>query len=184
MRGQPSKHADSYIVSSSPVGWLGLVAGNRGLVEITICTEREELYSLLSQGYPALPEQKSRVLGKAAGQLEQYFQGTLRVFDLPLDFRWLSLFSRNILQALARVPFGQNLTYGQLAAQAGRPGAARAVGRVMAENPFPLVIPCHRVVGTGGRLTGYSGGAGIATKAWLLEFEQRAQRAPLRGEPE
>lgn len=77
-----------------------------------------------------------------------------------------------VLQTLQGIPFGATTSYGQLAMMAGHPGAARAVGGVMAANPFPLIIPCHRVLGAGGKLGGYSGGKGVATKKWLLAFEQ------------
>ena len=91
----------------------------------------------------------------------------------PSTWRELTPFARDVLAALQQVPAGATVSYGELAARAGHPGAARAVGRVMAGNPLPLVVPCHRVVGANGALTGYSGAAGVATKKWLLEFEKR-----------
>lgn len=90
---------------------------------------------------------------------------------LPYDLSRLTEFQRAALDALARVPLGTMRTYGELAAEAGRPGAARAIGRAMATNPFPLVYPCHRVVGASGKLTGFSGEGGIKLKERLLRLE-------------
>jgi methylated-DNA-[protein]-cysteine S-methyltransferase len=89
--------------------------------------------------------------------------------DLPLRRDGLSPFARRVLEVLARLPYGHRTSYGQLAAAAGAPGAARAVGRVMANNPFPLIFPCHRVVGASGTLTGF--GPGLDMKQYLLERE-------------
>jgi methylated-DNA-[protein]-cysteine S-methyltransferase len=120
-------------------------------------------------------EGKARAVATEAGQamqaaLEQYVAGGKT--DWPgLPFAWgkTSEFSRQVLEELARVPAGQPVSYGWLAAKAGRPKAARAVGRVMASNPFPLLYPCHRVVGAKGALTGF--GPGIDMKKYLLELE-------------
>jgi len=89
--------------------------------------------------------------------------------ELPLDLDRLAPFQRNVLSELAKCGRGELLTYGALAARAGNPKAARAVGRAMATNPFPLVLPCHRVIGTSGKLTGFGGG--LDMKRWLLELE-------------
>jgi methylated-DNA-[protein]-cysteine S-methyltransferase len=108
--------------------------------------------------------------GRLHAALAAYLEGKGRVWpELPLDFSGVGAFARGVLAELAKVGYGQCLTYGELAARAGRPGAARAVGRVMAENPFPLVLPCHRVVGSGGKLTGF--GPGLPMKKMLLELE-------------
>jgi methylated-DNA-[protein]-cysteine S-methyltransferase len=103
--------------------------------------------------------------------LDDYFHGRRRNFELPLAMDTLTPFTTRVLRTLAQVKYGSTLTYGELAALAGFPSAARAVGRAMATNPFPIIIPCHRVLGAGGKMTGYSGGEGIATKQWLLRFE-------------
>jgi methylated-DNA-[protein]-cysteine S-methyltransferase len=109
-----------------------------------------------------------------AGRLEHalaaYLEGKHVVWpDLPLDFASVGGFAREVLAELAKVGYGQCATYGELAARAGRPGAARAVGRVMAANPFPLVLPCHRIVGSNMKLTGF--GPGLPMKKMLLELE-------------
>lgn len=107
-----------------------------------------------------------------AERLDQYFStGCLEWDWASLDWRAITPFHREVLECCAQIAAGQTLTYGQLAARAGRPRAARAVGSAMARNRWPLIIPCHRVVGSDGRLTGYSGTGGIETKRRLLGLE-------------
>ncbi len=103
--------------------------------------------------------------------LREYFAGKRQVFPLEIAWRTLSAFQRQVLQATAAIPYGETRTYGQIAAAIGKPGAARAVGRALASNPMPIVIPCHRVVSADGRLHGYSGPGGLTTKARLLALE-------------
>ncbi len=105
-------------------------------------------------------------------QLASYLDGNLRQFSLALDMSGMTSFQQRVLDLTARIPYGQTATYKELAVQSGRPNAARAVGRVEATNPMPLVIPCHRVLGSDGSLHGYGGPGGIKMKAWLLQLEQ------------
>src|SRR5207302_7350396 len=99
----------------------------------------------------------------------EYFEGKRQRFDLAVDLRSLADFNRRVLRELARVPFGEVVTYGELAARAARPRAARAVGTVMNRNPLPIVLPCHRVIGANGKLVGYGGG--LHRKEALLRLE-------------
>jgi len=115
--------------------------------------------------------QLSALKGKAQAQLLEYFNGTRRNFDLPLDWESIRGFQKDVLQLTFSIPFGEVRTYGQLATQLHKPGSARAVGTALARNPLPILIPCHRVVASNGHLTGYLGSKGIATKQWLLERE-------------
>jgi methylated-DNA-[protein]-cysteine S-methyltransferase len=108
------------------------------------------------------------LLNKAATQLEEYFRGRRRVFDLPLEPRGTD-FQESVWRAIARIPYGETRSYGFLAQELGT--AARAVGTAAAKNPLLIFIPCHRVVGKGGALGGYSGGGGIPTKRCLLRLE-------------
>ncbi len=108
-------------------------------------------------------------------QLAEYLGGTRRRFDMPIDWSILSSdFQRTALRAVMAIPYGETRTYGQIAAEIGYPQAPRAVGRANATNPMPLVIPCHRVVGSDGKLHGYGGYGGLKTKQWLLDLERRA----------
>ena len=102
-------------------------------------------------------------------ELDEYFEGRRRDFDLPIDWALTSQFGRRVLKATAAIPFGAVKTYGEMAAQAGNPKASRAAGRALGANPIPIVLPCHRVIGASGRLTGYTGG--LHRKVALLEIE-------------
>ena len=105
-------------------------------------------------------------------QIKEYLTGKRRKFELTID--WLVLasdFQRDALKAVFSIPYGQTRTYAGIAAQIGHPQAFRAVGRANATNPMPLVIPCHRVIGTDGKLHGYGGKGGLKTKEWLLKME-------------
>ena len=116
----------------------------------------------VSQGYPQT----------VLSQLAEFFQGTRDEFDLALCNESLSAFAIKTHKELMKVSLGAVISYGELASRAGSPGAARAVGGVMSSNPFPLVVPCHRVVNTNGRVGQYSGAHGTSTKTWLLNFER------------
>ena len=147
----------------TPIGMIRLVAGDQGLYSIDweegaiIDQEPENPYLLL-----------------ARQELRQYFAGELQTFTIPLDFsRWQG-FTAQVYTLLRAIPYGETITYGELARRAGQPGAARAVGGIMARNPLPIILPCHRVIAATGALTGYSGGAGIATKIYLLQHEKAA----------
>jgi methylated-DNA-[protein]-cysteine S-methyltransferase len=104
-----------------------------------------------------------------ARQLDEYFDGKRKEFELEVDLRLARDFGRTVLEELGRVPFGEVTTYGALAARAGKPRAARAVGTIMNRNPVPIVLPCHRVVGANGSLVGYAGG--LERKQLLLRLE-------------
>jgi len=171
MRKLPKEAGRAADVWRSPIGWVGVVAGGAGLIEVHSHPDSSELRQRLLERYPEALMAREGFVGQAIGQLEEYFLGSRQHFDLPLDFRGLSPFSVTTLRNLCDVPFGQTLTYGELAARCGSAHGARAIGRIMAANPFPIVIPCHRVVGAGGKLRGYSGGEGVPTKEWLLRFE-------------
>jgi methylated-DNA-[protein]-cysteine S-methyltransferase len=170
-----------YQVQRAPVGMLGMVAGERGLVEILLQPSPALLLSQLRARHPQAQENACALLQEAEGQLAAFFGRERRSFDLPIDLAGLSPFTIRVLTTLQGIPFGATVSYGELALLAGHPGAARAVGGVMAANPFPLVVPCHRVLASGGKLGGYSGGEGVATKKWLLAFEQEVAEGPFVG---
>ncbi|MCH8912730.1 MAG: methylated-DNA--[protein]-cysteine S-methyltransferase [Planctomycetes bacterium] len=110
-------------------------------------------------------------------QIQRYFDGQPTDFRIKLDLRDRTLFHQTVLRACATIPYGETLTYGQLAELAGRPGAARAVGSVMAANRWPLIVPCHRVVQANGNLGAYSAPQGIRMKRRLLDMEAAASVA-------
>ena len=154
-------HADT------PIGTLFVAATDRGLCQISFDPDRglEELSRSLGRRVLRVP----RKLDPARRELDEYFEGKRIEFDLPLDIDRVAEFHRVVLGELALVPYGQVTTYGALAAKVGRPRAARAVGVVMNRNPIPIVLPCHRVIGANGSLTGYGGG--LPRKQALLELE-------------
>lgn len=148
----------------SPVGELLVAATDRGVCRISYFPERaeDEIARLIGRRLLRSP------LDDIHRELDEYFEGTRHDFELPLDLR-VAPFHADVLRELAQVPYGTTTTYGTLAAQAGHPKAARAVGTVMNRNPIPIVLPCHRVIGANGALVGYAGGLEVKVK--LLELE-------------
>jgi methylated-DNA-[protein]-cysteine S-methyltransferase len=153
-----------YDVVDSPVGPLHLAQTERGLCRISYFGEDWEDVLARQFGVRVL----RTPLDEVRRELDEYFEGRRRSFDLPIDLR-VAPFHADVLRELARVPYGHTDTYGSLARKAGRPGAARAVGTVMNRNPIPIVLPCHRIVGASGALTGYAGG--LEVKRHLLRLE-------------
>ena len=149
---------------ASPVGELFVAATERGVCRISYTPEGQE--DELARRFG--PRVLRVALEQVRRELDEYFAGRRRSFELALDLR-VTPFNEAVLGELARVPYGQVDTYGALAARVGRPRAARAVGGVMNHNPLPIVLPCHRIVGANGALTGYAGGLEI--KRALLELE-------------
>jgi methylated-DNA-[protein]-cysteine S-methyltransferase len=148
----------------SPVGALKLVASDRGLAAILWENDdpaRVRLGPLTEDpGHPLLAETER--------QLSEYFAGRRKAFDLPLDFQGTE-FQKRVWAALLAIPFGETRSYAEIARSLGRPGAARAVGAANGRNPISIVAPCHRVIGTGGALTGFAGG--LEAKRRLLGLE-------------
>jgi methylated-DNA-[protein]-cysteine S-methyltransferase len=153
-----------YDLVDSPVGKLLLAATPRGLCRISYSIDDPDESLARTFGVRVL----RAPLDEVRRELDEYFAGRRRDFDLELDLR-VAPFHEAVLHELARVPYGQLDTYGGLAAKVGRPRAARAVGSVMNRNPIPIVLPCHRIVGANGSLTGYAGG--LHVKRALLELE-------------
>lgn len=118
-----------------------------------------------------LPERPNEVLDRARQQLEEYFAGERTTFDVPIRLTGTQ-FQRAVWAELERLGWGEAISYGALAAAVGKPGSARAIGGAVGANPVPIIVGCHRVLASDGRITGYSGGNGIPTKLWLLGHEQ------------
>ena len=159
----------AYDVFESPLGPLLVATTRNGLCRIAYDAEPEREEERLARGYGFRVLYSPPALDAAKRELAAYFEGRQYSFGLSLDLRVLGAFHRDVLERLAAVPYGQLTTYGTLAAAAGRPRAARAVGTVMNRNPLPIVLPCHRVVGSTGKLVGYAGG--LERKRKLLELE-------------
>jgi methylated-DNA-[protein]-cysteine S-methyltransferase len=154
-----------YDVVDSPVGELFLASTPHGLCRISYTVDGQDEVVARTFGARVL----RTPLDEVRRELGEYFDGRRRAFDLSLDLR-VAPFHEDVLRELARVPYGHTDTYGHLAALVGRPKAARAVGTVMNRNPIPIVLPCHRIIGANGSLTGYAGG--LDTKRRLLELER------------
>jgi methylated-DNA-[protein]-cysteine S-methyltransferase len=158
----------AYDLADSPVGELLVAVTDRGLCRISFEGEAalDEVARTLSPRVLRVP----RRLGGVRRELDEYFEGRRRDFDLDVDLTGLPAFQQRVLHELARVPFGEITTYGALAARVGNPRAARAVGGALNRNPVPLVLPCHRVVGSTGSLVGYAGG--LHRKRALIDLER------------
>lgn len=159
----------SYDVADTPVGPLLVAVTDRGLCRISFDPEPERETEQLARTFGVRVLRTARAVDPVRRELDEYFEGRRRAFDLALDLRGRSDFSQLVLEQLARVPYGEVTTYGSLAARTGRPRAARAVGTIMNRNPIPIVLPCHRVVGSTGSLVGYGGG--LERKRQLLDLE-------------
>jgi methylated-DNA-[protein]-cysteine S-methyltransferase len=159
----------AYDLADTPVGHVLLATSARGLCRISYDPEPERELEQLARGFGARVLRSPSTLDSVRRQLDEYFDGSRHSFDLDVDIEELSPFNRRVLTALARVPYGQVTTYGKLAAETGRPRAARAVGSYMRRNPIPIVLPCHRVIGSTGSLVGYAGG--LDRKEKLLRLE-------------
>jgi methylated-DNA-[protein]-cysteine S-methyltransferase len=146
----------AYDLADTPVGELLLAVTERGLCRIAY--RPDEALDELADDFGARILRLTRRTDPIRRELDEYFDGRRRDFDLALDLTPVAAFERSALDELARIPYGQLTTYGTLAARMGRPKAARAVGGAMNRNPIPIVLPCHRVVGANGSLTGYGGG--------------------------
>jgi methylated-DNA-[protein]-cysteine S-methyltransferase len=160
----------AYASLDSPVGELLVAVTPRGLVRVSFATEvaeqvLEELAERVSSRVLRLPRRTDEV----RRELDEYFAGSRRRFEIPVDWSLVRGFAQGVLRATAMVPFGQVTTYRQMAEAAGSPRASRAAGNALGSNPIPIVVPCHRVLHTGGGLGGYAGG--LERKKLLLTLE-------------
>jgi methylated-DNA-[protein]-cysteine S-methyltransferase len=154
----------------SPIGRLELVGDGEAVVALSIeCRGRLP--------HDELPESSDAVLDRAAEQLDEYFAGSRRDFDVPVKLGGTT-FQTSVWEELVDLEWGEVVTYGDLGRATGRATAGRAVGGAVGANPVPILVPCHRVLASDGRITGYSAGEGVATKAWLLEHEGIPFRLP------
>jgi methylated-DNA-[protein]-cysteine S-methyltransferase len=160
----------SYVTADSPFGPLLLATTGRGLVRLAFPEEDADsvLEGLARRVSPRIVETPAP-LDEARRELEEYFAGSRHSFELALDWTLVGPFGRRVLGATAEIPYGGVLSYAEVAAEAGSPRGSRAAGNALGSNPIPIVVPCHRVLRTGGALGGYGGG--LDRKRWLLELE-------------
>ena len=164
----------TYAPVDSPFGTLLLAATKRGLVRLAFPEENVDsvLERLALRVSPRIVEAPAP-LDLMRRELEEYFDGRRRTFELPLDWTLVGPFGRRVLRVTSEIPYGGVLSYAEVAADAGSPRGSRAAGNALGSNPIPIVVPCHRVLRSGGALGGYGGG--IERKRWLLELEGALQ---------
>ena len=161
----------AYASVDSPLGPLVVAATPKGLVRVSYSEFRGEddvLEDLARRVSPRVLEAPTR-LDPVRRELDEYFEGRRQDFNIPIDWSYLAGFTREVLRATAAIPFGDVSTYASVAAAAGSPRATRAAGNALGANPMPVIVPCHRVLRTGGQLGGYTGG--IERKEFLLRLE-------------
>ena len=156
---------------NTPIGKLWLAVSDLGLVAVEWSQSQAAFEAYLTKRFRRPVEYNPDKVRDPSRELSEYLTGKRRQFTIPIGWSLMRPFQQAALQATFAIPYGETRTYGELAAQIGRPRAARAVGRAEATNPMPLVIPCHRVIGADGKLHGYGGGKGLPTKEWLLRLE-------------
>jgi methylated-DNA-[protein]-cysteine S-methyltransferase len=164
----------AYERHETPLGAILVGATREGLVRVGLPSEDEGgvLAELARRISPRVLRSSRASLTQARRELDEYFGHGRREFATPLDWRLVAGFRRDVLRATARIPYGRTASYREIAAGAGSPNAVRAAGTALATNPLPIVIPCHRVLRTGGGLGQYRGGPDA--KAWLLQLEGAA----------
>jgi methylated-DNA-[protein]-cysteine S-methyltransferase len=155
----------SYKKIDSPVGELKLVASDKGVAAILWENDNPDRVPL----GPLMVESENPILRETERQLGAYFAGKLKTFTVPLDFKGTA-FQRHVWEALLTIPFGETRSYGEIARQIGNPSASRAVGAANGKNPISIIAPCHRVIGSTGKLTGFAGG--LEAKERLLGLER------------
>ena len=158
----------------SPLGPLVLGATAKGLVRVGLPAEAEDdvLGELAERLSPRVLCASRDAVTQARRELDEYFEGSRRRFEVPLDWQLTRGFRREVLRATARIPYGRTASYGEVASRAGSPAAFRAAGSALATNPLPIFVPCHRVLPASGGIGGYRGGA--EAKARLLGLEGAA----------
>jgi methylated-DNA-[protein]-cysteine S-methyltransferase len=161
----------AYATLDSPLGPLLVAATPRGLVRLayTDYADQDEVLEHLATHVSPRILAAPRRLDEPRRELEEYFAGARRSFELPVDWQLTRGFARRVLQATSKIPYGATATYKQMAAQAGSPRGSRAAGNALGSNPIPIVVPCHRILHSGGGLGGYTGG--LEKKRLLLGVE-------------
>ena len=191
LRAEPTPHLDldaaeaaslidvAYTRHDTPVGTLILAATPRGLVRVAYADDEdgvEATLAALARSVSPRVVAAPRRLDPARRELDEYFAGSRNRFGLAIDWQLTRGFGRRVLRSTARIPYGSVSSYARVAADAGSPRGSRAAGNALGANPLPIVVPCHRVLHTGGGLGGYTGG--VERKRTLLAIERGAERYP------
>lgn len=159
------------VLEDTPVGQVMVALQTDGIVAVEIGMSEDEFVAYVGEQFGEPVVASKHALEGVIIQLEEYFLGRRRSFDLPVSLGQLTQFQRDVLEVTIEIESGSVSTYGEIARRLGKNKAARAVGQALARNPIPIIIPCHRVLGSDGALHGYSGGRGIETKRHLLQLE-------------
>lgn len=158
-------------LNNTPLGDFRLVVSALGLVAVEWAESQPELDVYLAR-HKLIPQRNALKLAPYVKELREYINGKRKQFTFNIDWSFFTPFQKKALEAVSAIPYGETRTYAQVAIQIGHPNAYRAVGAANGMNPMPLVIPCHRVLGTDGKLHGYGGMGGLKTKEWLLRMEK------------
>lgn len=159
-------------LENTPIGTIWIAASDNGLVGVSLWDDAERFVAEIGRhtgGDVGVAD--GPIVTAALTELDEYLRGERRDFSVPIDWSILTPFQREALELVRGVGYGHTTSYGAIAERMGRPGAMRAVGRANATNPYPIIVPCHRILGADGRLHGYGARGGLETKAWLLRLE-------------
>jgi O-6-methylguanine DNA methyltransferase len=171
------RHDHGLIIFKTPLGWAGVAASEQGIYRVVLPkkqkqdVQRELESSECGVRISELASGVHNVLRKAGANLRKYFSSKRVLFDLPLDMRYYTQFQKAVWQAAAGIPYGETRSYAWVAKKIGNARAVRAVGQALGANPIPIIIPCHRVIGSSGKLCGFADGLELKQK--LLELENR-----------
>jgi O-6-methylguanine DNA methyltransferase len=176
---KPSERALAASLTWEPVGLVCVAATAVGVIEIWLgapsltafiagVRERTKLMVVEEREFAS---DAAPILERAIAELQEYFANARRAFNVPIDYRAMTDFQRRVYEAIIGIPAGRIESYNDIAHRLGDPKTIRAVGGALARNPIPIIIPCHRVIGSDGTMIGYSGGAGVETKRLLLKME-------------
>ena len=159
-------------IADTPLGSIWVAVSDKGLIALEINTTEVKFIHYLESRYKTQLILDQERVDNITTQIKAYLEGNLRVFNIPIDWSGITAFQKQVLLTTQNIPYGETVTYSEIAKRISRPKAARAVGRAEATNPMPLVIPCHRLVGADGSLRGYGAPGGVDTKAKLLRLER------------
>lgn len=159
------------VIPDSPIGRVYLAANDKGVVSVDFGVPENQFLAQIQKKFGVSPQYAPEKLESCQTEIDHYLHGERTTLELPYDIDHLTPFQRQVLLATTQIPRGQVYTYADIARKIGNPKAVRAVGQALGRNPVPIVIPCHRVIAADGRLGGYSGGGGQATKRKLLVLE-------------